>query len=54
MGILVLVFELVVFRTMLGIEVLMPLLMCFVQFAVKPAMLPLRHRALMPGFMCIA
>jgi hypothetical protein len=52
MEVLVLMFEFMVSCSVLGFKVLMSFPMCFVQLSVKPTVLPLRHRAFMPRFMC--
>lgn len=54
MEVLMLMFKLMVSRTVLGIEILMSLPMRFAQLSVKPTVLPLCHRTFMPRFMCIA
>ena len=49
MGVFVVLLEVAVFRTMLSIKFLVPLLMRFIELSVQAAMLPLRHRALVHG-----
>jgi hypothetical protein len=49
MGVVVVLLEVTMVRTMLSAKVLMPFLMRLIEFPVQAAMLPLRHWALVHG-----
>src|SRR5262245_32112038 len=53
MVLLMLVLKRLMSRTMLGVEVLVPSFVRFVQLAVELAVLPFRHRILVPRLMCL-